>query len=138
MDFNKEINEAIQAADYALECLGSAEKHLNSARNWGIFDMLGGGIIATLIKRKKMNNAEEDVTEARRALQRFSKELADVDREIDLNFDTSDFLSFADYFFDGFIADWMVQNRIHDAKIQVRDAIDKVKRIRMNLINMIR
>ena len=138
MDFNKEINEAIQAADYALECLGNAEKHLNSARNWGIFDMLDGGIIATLIKRKKMNSAEEDVTEARRALQRFSKELADVDREIDLNFDTSDFLSFADYFFDGFIADWMVQNRIHDAKIQVRDAIDKVKRIRMNLINMIR
>lgn len=29
-------------------------------------------------------------------------------------------------------------NKIHDAKIQVRDAIDKVKRIRMNLINMIR
>lgn len=41
----------------------------------------------------------------------------------------SDFVSFADYFFDGVIADWLVQNRIHDARNQVKDAIQKVEYI---------
>ena len=33
-----------------------------------------------------------------------------------LNIDTGDFLSFADYFFDGFVVDWVVQDRINNAK----------------------
>ena len=40
-----------------------------------------------------------------------------------------DFLSFADYFFDGIIADIMVQSRIKEAKKQVEDAIRRVQYI---------
>ena len=40
-----------------------------------------------------------------------------------------DFLSFADYFFDGFLADMMVQSRIREAQRQVNDAIYRVENI---------
>lgn len=38
-------------------------------------------------------------------------------------------LSFADWFFDGFAVDWMVQSRINQAKEQVEEAIYRVERI---------
>jgi len=45
-----------------------------------------------------------------------------------------DFLTFADYFFDGLIADWLVQSKIQDAKAQVENAIIQVRQIREDLL----
>lgn len=50
----------------------------------------------------------------------------DVENVAEFHIEMGDFLSFADYFFDGIIADWMVQSRISDAKRQVDNAIHKV------------
>ena len=47
----------------------------------------------------------------------------------DGNIDTGDFLSFADYFFDGFVVDWMVQDRINTARRQVDEAIRRTEYI---------
>ena len=47
--------------------------------------------------------------------------------------DVGNFLSFADYFFDGFVADFMVQSRINDALEQVEEAITKIRNIRGTL-----
>ena len=46
-----------------------------------------------------------------------------------LNINTGDFLSFADYFFDGFVVDWMVQDRINNARHQVEEAIRRTEYI---------
>lgn len=137
-DFRKEVNEAIQAADAALRDLREAEGYLNSAGNWGIFDMLGGGIISTAIKHGKMDDAERKMNDAKYSLQRFSKELDDVDQHLNFDFNIGDFLSFADYFFDGFVADWLVQSRINDAKNQVREAIHRVETVRNQLVTSLR
>ena len=85
----QEIREAIQAADYALQCLDRAESHLNSASNWGIIDMLGGGLLTTMVKHSKMDDAAADLNEARDALQRFSRELQDVHSFVDFPFNTA-------------------------------------------------
>ena len=50
--------------------------------------------------------------------------------------DVGDFLTFADYFFDGIIADWMVQTRIKDAEAQVEEAKQRVTRIRSRLYEL--
>ena len=46
-----------------------------------------------------------------------------------LNTDTGDFLSFAYYFFDGFVVDWVVQDLINNAKRQVEEAIRRTESI---------
>lgn len=51
----------------------------------------------------------------------------------DLKMDVGSFLTFADYFFDGIIADWMVQSKIGDALNQVREARRQVGGIRKRL-----
>jgi hypothetical protein len=67
--------------------------------------------------------------QAKYDLSNFSRELNDVNMACNLNIDVGDFLSFADFFFDGFVADWLVQDRINEARRQVEDAIRRVQEI---------
>lgn len=125
-DREKELREARLAGQEALDCLNRAAQSLKSAGNWGIVDMLGGGLISTFVKHSKMNDAEALVQQARSALKRFQKELTDVENVAEFHIETGDFLSFADYFFDGIIADWLMQSRINEARTQVENARQKV------------
>jgi len=127
-EMEKEICEALQAGEQALMSLHEAQKYLNSAGNWGIVDILGGGLITNLIKHSKMNNAQQCMETAKRDLRQFQQELDDVDEYLP-NIDIGDFLTFADFFFDGFITDIFVQSRISDAKEQVAEAIYQVESI---------
>ena len=76
-----------------------------------------------------MDQAKQHMEQAKYALRNFSRELNDVNMVCNLNIDTGDFLSFADYFFDGFIVDWVVQDRINNAKRQVEEAIRRTESI---------
>ena len=133
LQYRKEIEEAISAADYALDCLYAARDYLGSAGRWGIVDMLGGGFITTLVKRSKMSQASECIAEARRAMATFRRELADVDAAMPLAIDEGGFWTFADYFFDGFFADIMVQSQISQARAQVEEALERVSDLRTKL-----
>ena len=133
-----EIQQAIAAADHALDCLYAAQRYLGSASGWGIVDMLGGGFLTTLIKRSKMSNASYCIQEAKAAMATFRRELADVDQAMPLAIDEGDFWTFADFFFDGFFADVMVQSQISRARSQVEDAIDYVSGLRQQLIELLK
>ena len=128
-DFEKEKREAMEAGNRALHSLREAQANLDSARNWGLWDMFGGGTITSLIKSSKMDRAKQNMEQAKYDLRNFSRELNDVNMVCNLNIDTGDFLSFADYFFDGFIVDWVVQDRINNAKRQVEEAIRRTESI---------
>ena len=127
--YQREIDEAIRAGQRARNSLLQAKDCLKSAGNWGLLDMFGGGMITTFVKRSKMSDAERLVQQARSDLKQFKKELADVENIADFHIETGNFLTYADYFFDGLLADWLVQSKIQDAKKQVDDAIEKVENI---------
>ena len=121
-----EINEAYAAGERALQSLYAAQDYLRSAGNWGIFDMLGGGLISTMAKRSKMRDANACMEQAQYDLQRFQQELRDVTAIPGLYLEMDDFLGFADYFFDGLLADLLVQSRIREAQEKVETAIEQV------------
>ena len=56
-DIEKEKREAIEAGQRALSSLRTAEENLNSAKNWGLVDMFGGGFFSTMLKHSKMDQA---------------------------------------------------------------------------------
>lgn len=128
-DLQKEKREAIAAGQRALNSLRAAQNDLDSAKNWGLWDMFGGSFFSTMIKRSKMDAAKGNMEQAKYDLQIFSRELRDVSVSCNLEMETGDFLSFADWFFDGFIVDWMVQERINKARSQVAEAIWQVENI---------
>ena len=133
MLIDHERQEAIDAGERALDSLYGVRKELESAGNWGLLDMFGGGMFTTFVKHSKMNDAQRYMERAKRDLAAFSRELADVSETLNIN--SGDFLTFADYFFDGFVADMMVQSRIRDAQRQVDDAIYRVESILSRLRN---
>ena len=128
-DYEKERWEAIEAGKRARLSLENAMGALDSARGWGIYDMLGGGFISTMIKHSKMDKASTYIEQAKADLSAFSRELGDIDGYTDVNLSTGDFWGFADWFFDDILTDWMMQGRINDARRQVQQAIYKVNEI---------
>ena len=101
----REIQEAIQAGLAAQRALEEMGGDLNGAENWGVWDMVGGGIMATFAKHGCLDDAQDAAYEARRALSRFRTELADVSSEQVPDVELGDFAAFADYFFDGLFAE---------------------------------
>ena len=129
----KEIREASVAGEKALTSLRRAREILDSAGNWGIFDMAGGGILASMTKWSRISDAKAELELAKMALSRFSRELRDVRDNLNCKIDIGGVLSAADVFFDNFLVDWMVQSKIKDAKSQVSQAISKVERVILEL-----
>ena len=112
----KELEEAVAAAREALDSLDDLLATLRSAANWGIWDMVGGGLLATAVKHSRIDEARGKAALAQQSLQRLRRELADVGARVHLDVDIGGFLTFADYFFDGLIVDWVVQSRINEAR----------------------
>ncbi|WP_315795195.1 hypothetical protein [Paenibacillus sp. BIC5C1] len=123
----QELNEAEREGQYLLDALERAEKALSSAGNWGVYDMMGGGMISTHIKRSRMDDAQVAIMDAGRRLRRFQKELEDVKMAVNTELHLGGLLSFADYFFDNLFVDWMVQDKIRKAETQVKDGLSAVR-----------
>ena len=112
----KELEEALSAGENAKRLLGQVQDDLDSARSWGTWDMLGGGLIATMAKHDRLDSAQSSIRAAQRALSDFRTELADVSQLQVPSIQIGEFATFADYFFDGIFSDWYVQSSIKKAQ----------------------
>ena len=127
----KELEEALSAGENAKRLLGQVQDDLDSARSWGTWDMLGGGLIATMAKYDRLDSAQSSIRAAQRALSDFRTELADVSQLQVPNIQIGEFATFADYFFDGIFSDWYVQSSIKKAQ-------EGVSEVRMKLTAALR
>ncbi len=123
----KEVDEAISAGNAAMMQIENIEKNLSSAEGWGTWDLFGGGLVSDLAKHSKLDEAQSGAEYLQVLLSRFRNELADVHINTQMNnINIDGFLRFADYFFDGLIADWSVLSRIHDSQASVRQIKEQV------------
>ncbi|MBB6218301.1 hypothetical protein HNQ80_004465 [Anaerosolibacter carboniphilus] len=123
----KELQEARSAGIELVDRLRKVENELKSASGWGTWDMLGGGLIATMAKHSKIDEAKETMAQAQFLAKRFERELADIGENMAFDIEIGSFATFADYFFDGLIADWVVQDRIHESLSRVEQMGSKVE-----------
>lgn len=130
---NKELEEALRAGRSVAHDLDSAVDKLRSAKNWGTYDMLGGGMISTHIKHGRLDEAMNDLYRAQNSMRHFEKELRDVGEQMPVHIEIGGFLKFSDYFFDGFIMDWIVQGKINDMLDQVESKRSEVNKILSDL-----
>lgn len=128
----KEIEEAELAGRSLLREVSNAEKSLNSASNWGIYDIVGGDLISSMIKHDKINEAESSFRNISSLITRFNKELGDVSYEsITMSGTTIAF----DIFFDNIFTDFSVQSKINKSLNNVVTLKGKVEGIINNLVN---
>ena len=117
----RELKEALAAGNAVLAEVEHVVDSLKSAQGWGAWDLLGGGLISTAIKHSRINDARDSVHQVQQKLLIFQKELKDLDLCLKpgISIDIGKFTTFADYFFDGLIVDWIVQSRIKNSLADV-------------------
>lgn len=125
----RELGEALQAGVRASDALLNVYNSLKSAKDWGTWDMFGGGFISTNAKYSDIDDANEYAVEAQALLRAFGSELKDVNLNYNITLNIGEFDRFADYFFDGILADWSVQSKIEESVRSVEIAIDGVNRV---------
>ena len=124
-----EINEAIEAGQDAQMRLRRIQETLRSAKGWGIYDLLGGGLISGMMKRIRMEKAQQQIEELRGSLERFNSELKDVQVQCSASAELSGFWRVADLVWDGFISDWTVLSKISDAKERVERTDEQLMQV---------
>lgn len=126
----RELEEALTAGRRVLASLADASASLEKAENWGKWDMWGGGgLISTHVKHGHVDDAKQSIHQANRLLLNFRDELADLERSADIHIDVGGFAKLADYWFDGLIADWVVQGRIQKAQEQTLGAMNQIRAV---------
>lgn len=127
---DKELQEALDAGRDVHFQVEKALHALDSAESWGVADMMGGGVMITMMKRDRMNQAKNAMTEIEYLLRKFRAELSDIagaDTVGAANFGEE--WSMMDYLFDGFIIDYMVQQEIRDSLSNMRRLEKEIERV---------
>ncbi len=124
-----ELSEAINAGNRVKSDLVAAKRSLKKAGNWGTWDMFGGGFISNIAKHQNIDLAEAELRRAQTSMRKFQKELLDVQEHARIEIDISGMLKFADFFFDGFFVDYIVQNKINSTYYQTESHYHKVQDI---------
>lgn len=132
----KEIAEALSAGRSAKQTTEEIKKSLKSAEGWGTWDVLGGGLMTTMVKHSHLDEAQKKVNVLQQRLRTFRTELVDVSFDSNIQIQIDGFLRFADYFWDGVFSDWMVLGKIHDSQNQVYEVSMKIDQILRKLETM--
>ena len=132
----REIREAADAGEAALDAAGQVLETLDSAEGWSTWDILGGGLLADLAKYEELDNAQEQVEQLQEKLRQFKTELADVTIEAELQVSVDGFLRFADFFFDGLFADLAVMEHINDSQEKIRSTQKEIQAVLERLTAM--
>lgn len=123
----KELTEAVQAGEGALQTAWQILGCLDSAKSWGTWDLVGGGLVSDIAKHSHLDDAQALVERLQSQLLRFRSELSDVQVKCDLRIQVDGFLRFADWFFDGLFSSWTVLEQIGSARDQVLRTKDQIE-----------
>ena len=133
MDMNKELKDVKDQAEIVRTLIEQALEKIDSARNWGLYDIFAGGMISSMVKRGRMKESNQLMEEIERALQRLQKEYGDINLELpeQLNLDF-------DVWFDNIFTDLSVQSNLKKRREQLVylydqvDELDKLITIELN------
>lgn len=120
-----EVTEAQRAADTARGALARVRNLLDNAADWAAYDMYAGGTMSSMVKHSRLDEAAEAAAYADRCLALLRTELADVPGltltapQVAIGGMTK----FADIWFDNIFTDFVVANRIDEARWNVDRAI---------------
>lgn len=122
----EEISQALNVGEKLLAICDEVISYLESAQNWGIYDMLGGKFIATHLKHQEIDNAAHSLNKLNFILDQYNKELSELKNTTSISLKIDSFTYTMDYFFDNFFTDSLVQSKINDALNSVNQLKSKI------------
>ncbi len=125
----KEIREAVQAGQTALETARQMQESLDDAEDWSTIDLMGGSVFSDLAKYEHLDQAQELAERLQMELRRFKTELADVEINREMQVKVDCFMRFAEGFFDNFFTDWAVLEHIVQVQEQAQKTQNQIHRL---------
>ncbi|SCF13660.1 hypothetical protein GA0074695_3726 [Micromonospora viridifaciens] len=131
----RQVDEAAQAAAAARTALAAVRDHLARADGWSTYDtFFGGGMVSSVIKHNRMDDARAAARVADRRLATLRTELADLPGVwLTPELELGELTRFADIFLDNIFTDLAVRGRIRRAREAVEQAGTAVARLRDRL-----
>lgn len=126
----KEIEEAEIVGRSLVENIAAAIDSLESAEILGVWDIAGGGFFTSMAKLDSLDEAESYFIGISNLLQRFNKELGDVNIA-SLSFSSTDVVFEA--LFDNIFTDLSVQSQISDSLSEISYLSERVNEIMYSL-----
>lgn len=96
---------------------------------------MGGGMIASMAKHGRLDDARAVVSSLQYHAQQLKKELSDLGKNYFIDLNVSSFDRFADIFFDNLFSDWMVQKQINQSLGSAQTIREQVHELIMKLSN---
>jgi DNA repair exonuclease SbcCD ATPase subunit len=134
----KEISEAISSGNSVIASLEQLIEALEGAKNWGTWDMLGGEFLATALKHAKIDDARNCINDVQTKMSQLTRELADIRNNVELKIVIEEFETFADFFIDNLIVDWVVQSKIVGSLEQSKKAKESISQTIVTLENLLK
>lgn len=124
----KELDEAIQAGNDVLDSIEHVLEKLDSADSMATWDLFTDSFLIDMAKYNKINQAEKELTYLERMLDRYKKELKDVELQTALAYEELGQMSRAfDIFFDNIFSDWSTKDTIQRNIFMLEDMMNEVE-----------
>ena len=128
-NFIRELEEAEVSGSEVIRLLYSVEEALQVAQGWGTWDIIAGGSVPTVEKHSRIDDARAQMNAVQSMLRKFQRELTDIGEYMDCHIEIGRFSTFADYFFDGLISDFVVQQKVRESLTTVQEMLLHIDRI---------
>lgn len=115
MDRLRELHEARDAARDVIVRIDHAMGSLDKASFWGTWDLFGGDFITSMIKRNRIKESNQDISEMMDALKGLNKELEDVNMVLPAEISDTVSDTVWDLWLDNIFIDIRVQGEIKDS-----------------------
>lgn len=132
-DISYEVHSAIDAADYALECLVQAQHAMNNSSNVSFIDMMTKGFFTSLWKHSTLSEADVDMQQAQKALASLNAELRSLANNKSVQLKYSRLTTAIDMWVDDGFLDALTHLQINKAQKRISRAIMQVENIRREL-----
>ena len=136
-DISYEVHAAIDAADYALECLVQAQHSMNDSSNVNFIDMMTKGFFTSLWKYSTLSEADVDIHQAQNALDSLNAELRSLANNKSIQLKYGRLAAEIDMWFDDGFLDALTHLQINKAQKCIGKAITQVENIRRELSKLI-
>lgn len=135
-----QLDQACFAGQSVMSSLDQALNALDSARDLGTWDMLGGGTLVTMAKHEHLDEARHALHRAQQNMGRFRNSLSALKGLQIPQISLGHGAVVADYLLDGLIVDFLVQSKIKEnqdaisgTRYRVKDVLGKLKERRQEM-----
>lgn len=136
-DWNFDVQAAIEAADYALDCLVSLQKALNDSESVSFVDIMTKGFFSSMWKYSTLSEADVEIGAAQDALEDLNTQLRALKSDKSIKLKGGRLATVIDVWIDNDFLDTITHLQINKAQKRVNKAITQVENIRRKLLKML-